>query len=259
MNNLRELQVNFQNYLLQEDPEINSIIVGTDTTSAATRLEVYRHAYHLRLLKALQEDYPVLLANLGVEMFQNLVRDYVTNHPSSFRNLRWYGKDLIEFMQTRPSFLEQPWLIEMATFEWSLTEVFDAADSSELTVTEMMQMPYEQWAELRFILNSSLRQLNLLWNIVSIWKAYRERQVLPKPQLEKASTQWILWRRNNEVQFCSLSNVEAYMLETMAGQNTLGSICVGLCQWFDEAEVATQTASLLKRFISDGLIAEKRI
>ena len=58
------------------------------------------------------------------------VRSFIAAHPSVHRSIRWYGSELADFLIDRPPFAEQPILSELARFEWTLAEVFDAADAS---------------------------------------------------------------------------------------------------------------------------------
>ena len=77
MRELRELQADFQNYLLQQNPCITFDIIGTTTVPVITRLNIYRDAYYLRLIEAFQQDYPALQALLGEKHFEQLCRNYI--------------------------------------------------------------------------------------------------------------------------------------------------------------------------------------
>ena len=253
MRNLAELQKKFQHYLLQQDPRIESDIVDMPPVSANARLDIYRDAYYLRLLEALQHDYPVLSALLGDEQFDQLGRCYIDQFPSNFRSIRWYGQQLADFLQQNK---HQDWLIEMAHFEWLLTESFDAADSKIVIVDEVAGIPHNQWPEMRFKLHPSLRELSLSWNTVAIWKSYKERKKFISTQKSHSKTDWIIWRKQLAIQFCSLQPDEIYMINAMAAGENFGQICEGLCEWIDEQQVAIQAAILLKRFVLDDLIQE---
>ena len=51
-------------------------------------------------------------------------------HPSVHRSIRWYGGELSRFLEPeRRPIAEQPILAEVALLEWTLAEVFDAADA----------------------------------------------------------------------------------------------------------------------------------
>src|SRR5207248_2299216 len=64
-----------------------------------------------------------------------------------------------------------PVLAELARWEWTMTDVFDAADATALTHAELARVSPEQWAGLRFTWHPSLRRLALSWNAPQIWQA----------------------------------------------------------------------------------------
>lgn len=256
MRDLQELQNHFQNYLLDKTACIAAAVVDVQPMPAKARLDIYRDGYYLRLLEALEQDYEVLRALVGKEKFDQLGRDYIHAHPSHFRSIRWYGKELASFLQQKKLIVDQLWLPEMAQFEWLLTEAFDAAESVVVTVEEMAAIPFKKWPEMCFTLHSSLRQLTLYTNVVPIWQSYKENGVCLLPQKSEIAVPWIIWRKELDVQFCSLAADEIYMMRALMTGTSFGTICEGLGEWVEERDVAMHAALLLKRFILDNLIAE---
>jgi hypothetical protein len=205
LHNLQILQNDFQNYLLDKPSSIQTAIVDRQPVPALMRLAIYRDGYFLRLLEALEQDYEVLRALIGIEEFDQLGRDYIHAHPSSFRSIRWYGNEFALFLKQKTN---QPSLIEMAQFEWLLAEAFDAADSAIVTEKDITAIPFEQWPHMQFILHPSLRQLELYTNTVSLWKSYKETDVILSPNYSKTPVPWIIWRKEYDIQFCSLAPSE---------------------------------------------------
>lgn len=246
----------FQNYLLTQNPDINTEIVTTAKVSSTTRLEIYRDAYYLRLLEVLEQDYEVLRTVLGTDSFDQLGRDYIDAYPSQFRSVRWFGKYMPDHMKNYPLFKNQPHLIEMAEFEWLLTESFDAKDIPVVTIEQMTTVEPEKWPDLCFKLHPSVRRLDLFWNIVSIWNSVKAKEAIPEPQKTEKPVNWIIWRKEKDTPFNSLSPDKAYMLDSFANNENFGTVCEGLCTWMDEADVGLHAALLLKQFILDHLITE---
>ena len=129
---LRELQLDMQRHLLGEESAVTGAIVDAPPLSSTDRLAIYRNAYQVRLIDALHETYPVLHGLLGDEAWLTLGEAYVAGHPSVFRSIRWYGRDLSVFMASCPPYDEAPVLSEVALLEWTLSEVFDAKDEDAL-------------------------------------------------------------------------------------------------------------------------------
>ncbi len=97
-NPLRELQLDMQRHLLGEESAVTPAIVDAPPLPAADRLAIYRNAYQVRLIDALHETYPVLHGLLGDEAWVELGDAFVAAHPSVFRSIRWYGRELADFL-----------------------------------------------------------------------------------------------------------------------------------------------------------------
>jgi hypothetical protein len=256
LHNLDELQKNFQRYLLQHPSQIKTAVIDTENLSSLDRLNIYQDAYYARLIEALCFDYTALHALIGNEEMRQLAKQYIDLYPSQFRSIRWYGKDLADFMRDILVYSQAPWLIEMAEFEWGLSKAFDVEDSPYFLITKMADIPVDRWHDLQFKINPSIQRLNFAWNVAKIWTTFTEKKKLIRPRKFSKIENWIIWRKEYDVQFCSLLKQEIYVLDAMASQESFGSICEGLCQWMEESEVAAYAASVLKRFLIDGVIID---
>jgi len=258
MKDLSRLQAVFQGFILNSDPAVNAEVVGTAKVDVATRLGIYANAYRLRLLEALDTDYPGLHTIAGDEEFERLGRAYIEAHPSTFRSLRWFGDRMSEFLRTTEPYCDYPVFAEMAAFEWAMSDAFDAADTALATVEGMATVAPEAWPALRFTPHDSLRRLDLRWNVPTVWKAIDAEQ--DPPALEESDTpiSWLVWRRDLRTYFRSLDVAEAWALDAMVRGETFSMICEGLTEWIDSQNVPMHAAGLLKRWLSDGLIFEIR-
>ncbi len=114
---LRELQAALQSHLLGEKSSIAGAIWDSPPLPAADRLAIYRNAYQVRLIDALDATYPVLHSLLGDEVFVALGEAFVAAHPSVHRSIRWYGGELASFLGRHEPYAEQPILAELALLE----------------------------------------------------------------------------------------------------------------------------------------------
>src|SRR5580704_17138620 len=147
---LRELQRDMQRHLLGEESEVTAAIVDAPPLPAADRLAIYRNAYQVRLIDALHETYPVLHGLLGDEAWIELGQAYVAAHPSIFRSIRWYGRELSEFMAGRVPYSDAPILSEVSLLEWTFSEVFDATDAASLQRADLSAVEPTAWGSLTF-------------------------------------------------------------------------------------------------------------
>jgi hypothetical protein len=252
---LMELQHNFQNYLRHHDALIENAIISSEKVAAVVRLDIYRDAYYLRLLEALTADFPVLHVLMGDEHFDKMGRAYIDAYPSQFRSVRWYGNVMAEYLQGAATYSQYPALSEMAKFEWLMTEAFDAEDVDVVTLEDMAATPFEKWPEMRFKIHPALRRSSFEWNVLALWKAVQAEEI-PTPERAEEKIDWMFWRKNLDVQFCSLSVDEAYVIDAMHAGQSFEEICEGLCEWLEPEQVAMHAASLLKRFVIDELIVQ---
>jgi hypothetical protein len=256
MKQLAATEAQFQDSVLTGDFTIAGKIGGSSEEFRAARLAIYRDAYRLRLLEVLGNDYEILHAYLGDELFNDAAMDYIAAHPSTFRNVRWFGGKLPEFLGASLRYAEHPELAELARFEWSLGQAFDSADEDAVRFEDVAAVAPEAWANLRFRSHPSLRTMELRTNAVAIWKdigneaAPCAAEILPEP------VTWAIWRKLHSPFFRSLEEDEAWALKAMLAQASFGEICGGLCEWAEEEEAAAARAAVMLRgWVEDGWIA----
>lgn len=256
MSELFELQEKFQDHLLSADEKFSQDIVSTTTTPADIRLAIYSNAYRSRLVDALAISYPVLKSFLGCEEYESLAHLYIAAKPSSFQSLRWFGGELAEFLSTSSDYRQFPYLAELAKIEWSMTLVFDAANSYVVKLAEMTDIPPTAWATMTLQAHPSVYLVNLSWNVVQIWQTITRDQTLIDPIKTETPVSWVFWRKDVTNHFCSLTEDEGWAVSALLNGLTFGEICAGLCQWVDESAAPLRAASLLKGWIDAGLIAK---
>jgi len=251
---LRKLQHDMQRHLLGEDSGVISGIVDAPPLPAADRLAIYRNAYQVRLIDALDETYPILHALLGDEMFVALGEAFVAAHPSVHRSIRWYGRELNEFLAHCSPYAEQPILAEVALLEWTLAEVFDAMDAEPKSRAALSAVEPSAWAALRFEFHPSLRRLEFKWNTAAVWKAMSADVTPPAPEPGAAPVPWLLWRRNLQNYFRSMTAVEAAALDAARRGRNFAQVCEDLRAWLPDDEIPPAAATLAGNWADSGII-----
>ncbi|MGQ0578428.1 MAG: HvfC/BufC family peptide modification chaperone [Betaproteobacteria bacterium] len=255
MNALTGTQARFQAYVLAGDGAIVSEIAGADDIFRRNRLDIYYNAYRLRLAEALATDYEILKTYLGNEVFEAIARDYIDAHPSVFRNLRWFGGHLADFLCDQPRYAGQPILADLARFEWTLGLAFDAADAAALRFEDVASVPPEDWAGLRLTPHPALHVVELRTNAVEVWNELKNADRSIAPESLPGPLRWAIWRKQLSPYFRSLEADEAWALDAVRNQLSFGEICAGLCQWQTEEQAAPRAAALLRGWVDEGWIA----
>ncbi|MGH8185013.1 MAG: DNA-binding domain-containing protein [Steroidobacteraceae bacterium] len=254
MSTLAELQRALQQHVLVGDSRIVESIDATERVPAATRLAVYYGAYRSRLVDALAANVPRLRELIGESEFDELARSYIDEQPSRFASLRWFGDQLAAALaRSRPS---QPWLAELARWEWAIAAAFDSEDARPIDHSTLGSIAPGSWGELRLELHPSMERLQMCTNAPALFKALTEERTPPAPVSLEAPRQWLVWRRGLETQYRSLDAAEAAALGIMAAGGTFAQMCEILCEWHEESDVPVQSAGMLKRWIADELLIE---
>jgi hypothetical protein len=251
---LRELQRDMQRHLLGEASGVTAAIVDAPPLGAADRLAIYRNAYQVRLIDALHETYPVLHGLLGDEVWVELGEAYVAAHPSVFRSIRWYGRELADFMAGCAPYSDAPILSEVALLEWTLAEVFDATDAPSLQRAELSAVAPSAWGSLTLQFHPSLRRLTFSWNTAAVWKAMSADETPPSPEVTAAPIRWLLWRQNLQNYFRSMNATESAALDIALRGGNFAQICEGLNALLPQEEIPAAAANLLGSWADSGII-----
>lgn len=255
MNNLNTLQEAFQASILHADDCVDDSILGTERVSATTRLSIYSEAYRLRLIDALADNYPALHGLLGDEAFDRLARAYITGHPSQQPSIRWFGDRVAEFLRATPPYRDRPELSDLARFEWTLREVFDAQDSDVLAIEDISALPAESWPGMRIRLHPSVRRIDLHWNAPAMWTAADRGEPPVQPVESARPVAWVLWRKELNQYFRSADPIEAWALDAVRDGRPFAALCEGLCRWLDTTDAPLRAAGLLKAWVNEQMIA----
>jgi hypothetical protein len=253
-------------------------VCDTRKASRDVLLGVYRDAYALRLIEALQTDYPGLYAMAGPADFDTMARAFIATHPSRHPSVRWFGRQLAGFLAATPPFSATPAAAEMARFEWALGEAFDAEDAASLGFDDLAALPPEAWGALRLSFLPSLRRMTLRYQVPQAWLrrdavVAGDLEVPPEPIPDAPAASawhgvdWLIWRTapDSETQFRSMAPDEAWMLDRAAGGMPFPELCAGLAAFAPSDEVTTdevaadwaavRAAGLLRAWVDGGCVA----
>jgi hypothetical protein len=258
MSRLEHIQNDFQSFLLRGDGAVEVHVVGTERVPIATRLGIYGDGYCARLSEALQANFPILTKLLGEGDFQTLATGYVRGHESPFFSIRYYGNALAEFLATEADYAGAPVLAELARWEWTMTEVFDAADAAPIGAGELARVTPDEWADLCFDWHPSVRRLELAWNAPQIWKAVGDDAEPPEVTLESSPMQWLLWRHELRSYFRALAAEEALVLDAARQGESFGGVCTLLSGIFGDGAAPAHAASFLRGWVDSGLLTAVR-
>lgn len=252
---LASLQRAFQACLLGQSDSLLALLADGPNVDRRTRVDVYREGYALRLVEALEADFPGLLAIAGRQAFDTLARAYIAAHPSRHASVRWFGRHLGAYLAANPPWSASPALAEMAHFEWALGEAWDAPDAPSVPVSALLALPVDAWETLSFAAISSLRTLTLRFDVPQAWQ--QRGQAEPRGLEVMAASRpvaWVVWRDDAKVQYRALESDEADVLCGLIAGESFPQLCERLTAFGDEAETVARAAGLLRAWVEAGMV-----
>ncbi|MCH8619722.1 DNA-binding domain-containing protein [Undibacterium sp. TS12] len=252
MNHTQTLQTDFQHFILGQRTaaSMHGHLADTPGLGRDARLDIYYQAYRLRLRDALSEAYTKTHQYLGDDLFYQACATYIDTHPSSFRNLRWFGDQFAE--QLRRQFAEHPQVAELAQFEWALGTAFDAPDHSLLGLADLANI--SDWETVGLRTSSSLQFISMHSNSVAVWLALNEDTAPPAPEFTEQAVTWIVWRKQLQAHFRSISAAEATALQQLAQGQPFSAVCEQAVE--NNPHIADEIGGWLQTWVVDEMLAE---
>lgn len=199
---------------------VEAMVRPSWSLSAAERVDVYHGMYLVRMVEAMEADYPALRHFLGEAAFFDLVRDYVQRHPSRSYTLNRLGDRLPLFLRDEPGRNDAAFLAELARAELAVTEVFDEQASPTLDAEALRRVPPPALGRARLRPIRALRLLSLQYSVIGHLRSARDGSAVPRPRRRR--THLAVYRRDYTVRYQELSGDEHALLAALAGGTPLG-------------------------------------
>lgn len=197
-----------------------SQILPSPSLTPAERLQIYRGMYPLRMVEALESDYPALAHFLGAAGFRDLVCAYVSEHPSRSYTLNRLGDHLPEFVAGHRGIRRRAFASDLASFERAIAQVLDA-EESPLLDPERVIAAGERAAEGRLRTIEAFRLLAFRYPVNAYLQSVRDDEHEHPPT--KARRTWVaVYRRHYTVRRLDLSRDQHALLSALISGATLG-------------------------------------
>jgi len=221
---MRELQTWMMGVIVATQPpppaDVAAHILPSATLEPEERIELYRDMYELRMIEALEGDYPALRAFLGHAKFHRLAWDYVQMHPSTSYTLNRLGDHLPEFIETDAKRARRLLLADLARLELAMTEVLDEAEAAALDTAAFAGVDPTQLAGTRLVTIPALRLLVLRYPVNDLFTSFREEEALVVPRKRPS---WLaVHRRDYSVYRTPLTERAFVMLSALRDGKTIG-------------------------------------
>jgi hypothetical protein len=240
--------------------EAASILTPGPKLDPLARLEIYRHAYHARLIECLLDDYPAVAAALGENGFAELCRKYIGIHPSTDSNLNAFGRHMASLCRSEPAQSTlgavASFLADLAALEWAIVEVIHAASADPLTMSGLGAVPASRWADARLVATPAFRLLRSTYPVNRYFQAFREGKAPLVPEPEASAV--VVYRSGPTIWRMDLSDAAFDLLHSLTSGQSLAASLEGAStalSGVDESEAAARVSAWFRDWVSSGLFS----
>lgn len=222
--------------------------------SSLERLDVYRTAYHARLIECLVDDYPALQAALGERSFEALCRAFVARHPSTSPSLNTYGAPMAAFCRTETALDCRAFAADLATLEWAIVEVIHAPGAPPLRPERLAAVPADAWAHARLEVTPAFRLVRAAYPVNTFFQAFRDDKSPSIPEASPSAT--AVYRSGPTVWRMDLTSPMATLLERLVAGDALGSaleLAAGTMDGVPEDVLGQRLMTWFQGWVSGGL------
>lgn len=204
---LKEIQNSIYNSIVNLHFENVSALnaIQYNGLSKEKRLAVYGHAYFLRLIGFLKEEYDTTCALLGEDKFEKYCRDFIKQIPSTYNTLASYSLEFAEYLFQH---LEVGLYQDLVDFEKSLILGYYRAYNKNKKES-FPKCIIDQSKGYAVKLNSSVILLQSYWPLARI--------CIEKKKFHKGSQKqsFVLWTVDGKMKYETISNEELIFLEQL--------------------------------------------
>ncbi len=255
MKDFAALQEAFQRAILEGDEAILDDILDSPKETRDVLFRVYRDGYALRLIEVMAGEHTALQTELGEEAFGAMARAYLAAHPSRHATLRFFGRQLPDFLRATEPYAAEPVLAELAALELAVSDTFDASDAADLAVADLTRIAPEAWTGLVFRPQAHVRRIDAKTNALAIWSAVSEEEPPPAAALLKNIEHLIVWREDSVPQVRAMAVEEAMLWDEASAGIPFGVLCEMAATYAEPEAAAGRVAGYLQGWISSGMLA----
>lgn len=202
--------------------KLEQTVLPSDELTSLDRISIYANMYFWRLIEVISNEYPTVSHVLGEELFNKVVKDYVTHHPSTYYNLNQLSKKFPLYLLTEAMDIpHQEFVAAVATVERAMEDVFDERHIERIPIETLQRIPDEKWADIRLQFNPALYLLKLDYPVNAYMTAVRENRHMDIPKPEKTFV--VVYRCNYKVWRDDLDQDRYLLLSRLKGGETLGA------------------------------------
>jgi hypothetical protein len=235
------------------DLPAEALIRPSRTLEPAARVAIYSKMYFWRLAGVLAKTYPTVRRLMGAAAFEAMARDYFTRFPPRSFTLNDIDLALPHYLAANGGDLPQrALLLDVARVEQATSDSFDVFGAGSATAADLQAIAPEDWGEVRFRLDPSMRLLALDHDGLGFVLAVKKDTPLPDPAPRRTFV--AVWRQNYTVWRKPLGELAHAILVQLGRGVTLGEAMENAATLWDgaEAELERDIFQWFSAWLEDG-------
>jgi hypothetical protein len=234
------------------DPDtIEGVILPSKTLSSVERVGVYQGMYLLRMIEALEGDYPAVAHYLGSDGFAELVERYAKAHPSRSYTFNRFGGKFPEFVRDAKWLRRRAVLSDLARLERAVTEVFDAPQSPSWPAEEIEKIPPEAWEAAVLQPIAAFRVLSFAYPVNAYLQSVKSDDH-DHPALPRRATWVAVYRKNYEVWRLDLGRPAFRFLHALSSGRPFGKAVTEAARGL-QGNAGDQIFRWLRSWVAEGM------
>jgi hypothetical protein len=234
------------------DPDkIEGVILPSNTLTSVERVGVYQGMYLLRMIEALEGDYPAVAHFLGSDDFAELVERYARAHPSSSYTFNRFGGKFPEFIREAKWLRRRAVLTDLARLERAVTEVFDAPESPAWPAEEIEKIPPEAWETSVLKPIDAFRVLSFGYPVNAYLQSVKSDDH-DHPELPRRASWIAVYRKNYEVWRLDLGEPAFRFLRALSSGRPFGKAVAEAARGL-QGSAGDQIFRWLRSWVAEGM------
>jgi hypothetical protein len=227
---------------------LRSVMHPRDLGDEQRGLRVYANNIRGKLLEALHDTYEKVRGWVGQEAFEQHASAYVSQHAPSSWTLDDYG--LLFPAYLGQAYAHAPEVEELAWLDLGLRRAFSGPDAPVMLLDAVTA---DDWHRVEFSLVPTLAMRQLETNAPALWAGLATgARAAVAPATPGSGVR--IWRNGLVPQFQTMAPDEFACLDLALAGGTFGEICEWLAARMPPDAVAAHAGTLLRRWITEGLI-----
>ncbi len=231
--------------------DIGRVVLPSKTLTPVERVGVYQGMYLLRMIEALEGDYPGVAHFLGSAAFADLATRYAAEHPSVGHSFNPFGRHLPEFIRISGGIRQKGFLADLARLELLVTEVFDERESPAWPADEIARIHETAWPSAVFTPIAAFR-LGAFAHPVNAYLQSVKEDDHDHPEAARKPTWVAVWRKNYEVWRLDLSKPAYGFLRSLARGRPFGRAVAAAVRDL-EGDPGQQLFGWLRDWVAEGM------